>query len=118
MSRENTQMTADSSLRYGGVTGSERVATMAPPLVDRGDEPTSSEMGVPIEMPSPWGFPANTGKPIEIESLNFGYIVRVGCHRFAIQDANTLVLALSEYLGDPAGTEEKWFKGEFMLKRK
>lgn len=55
---------------------------------------------------------SNKIRPIEIEELNRGYIVRVGCHRFAISTKGELIAKLAEYISEPNVTEKKWFKQE------
>jgi len=51
---------------------------------------------------------------IQIESLNFGYIVRVGCQSFAIESADKLVTALAAYLAEPEKVQRMWFDGSFL----
>ena len=53
-------------------------------------------------------------KQIQIEQLDLGYIVRVGCQSFAIETSDKLVSALGEYLKDPSGVEKQWFCGAFL----
>ena len=57
---------------------------------------------------------SNQSKRINIEPLNYGYIVTVGCQKFAIESSEKLVLNLAEYLKDPNGVERKWFEGKFL----
>lgn len=59
----------------------------------------------------------NIIKKITIEQLQYGYIVKVGCHTFAIETHKRLSKVLAEYLADPSGTENKWFSNELDLKR-
>lgn len=56
----------------------------------------------------------NQIRQINIEQLNHGYIVRVGCHSFAIETKAQLIAQLSAYIQEPALTEEKWFKGTLL----
>lgn len=56
-------------------------------------------------------------REISISELNYGYIVRVGCHSFAIESSEKLLQALNEYIKSPSLTEEKWYKNEFILKK-
>jgi hypothetical protein len=51
-------------------------------------------------------------RSINIEPLNRGYVVRVGCQSFAIGTKRLLIDKLTQYLSDPQGTEDKWNKGE------
>lgn len=55
-------------------------------------------------------------REISISELNYGYLVRVGCHSFAVESSETLLDALKEYILNPSLTEEKWYKNEFILK--
>lgn len=54
----------------------------------------------------------NEIRQISIEGLNHGYIVRVGCHSFAIETKAQLIAQLSAYIQEPALTEKKWFNGK------
>lgn len=47
---------------------------------------------------------------IEIDQLNHGYIVVVGCHRFAVESAPDLISKLSQYIFYPQKTEALWFE--------
>ena len=51
-------------------------------------------------------------RDFSVKALNYGYIVNVGCHSFAIETADRLIEKLSEYINNPSDTETKWFKGE------
>lgn len=55
--------------------------------------------------------PSNTIRPINIEEVNRGYIVRIGCHTFAFSTKAELTTHLVGYINEPEKTEEKWFKG-------
>lgn len=54
----------------------------------------------------------NKIRPINIEEVNRGYIVRVGCHTFAISSKVELITKLTEYINEPAKTEKKWYSGD------
>jgi len=54
----------------------------------------------------------NEIRQINIEGLNHGYVVRVGCHSFAIETKAQLIAQLSAYIQEPALTEKKWFDGK------
>lgn len=58
------------------------------------------------------GVPSQPLRSINIEPLNRGYVVRVGCQTFAIGSKKLLLAKLTEYLTDPQGTENKWNNGE------
>lgn len=57
-------------------------------------------------------------RTLTVEQLNFGYIVRVGCHSFAIETHEKVSKLVGEYLANPSGTERKWYANTFELKRK
>jgi hypothetical protein len=59
--------------------------------------------------PSPMAAPSGNVRDINITKLNYGYIVTVGCHKFAIEKPETVTEKLGEYLKDPLATEKKWF---------
>lgn len=61
----------------------------------------------------------NEGKirPLSIEELNYGYVVTVGCHKFAISSSKKLTKLIGEYLEDPKSTEEKWFNNSLSIKK-
>lgn len=46
---------------------------------------------------------------INIEQLDFGYIVRVGCQTFAVESASKVITNLEAYLNDPKGIEKQWY---------
>lgn len=45
---------------------------------------------------------------IEIRPLSRGYVVNVGCQEMAVQDTETLIDKLSQYLRNPSETEQKY----------
>ena len=51
-------------------------------------------------------------REVSIEQLDYGYRVRVGCQVFALQELNTVLSLLAEYLKSPGDVETKWRKGE------
>ena len=53
-------------------------------------------------------------RTINIDQLDLGYVVRVGCQSFAIETSEKLVSAMVEYLNHPNETEIKWFEGKFL----
>ena len=61
-------------------------------------------------LPTPMG--ENKIRQINIEEVNRGYIVRVGCHTFAISTKAELTTKLTEYINEPAKTEKKWYSGD------
>ena len=54
---------------------------------------------------------------LNIKQLDYGYIVTVGCHEFALETHERVIEMLGEYLADPKGTEAKWFANQLKLKR-
>lgn len=74
-----------------------------------GERPMGYESPVPRDTAP---MPLNTIRRIEIESLNYGYVVKVGCQTFAIENASTLIAKPAEYINSPAITEQKWNEGK------
>ena len=62
------------------------------------------------DIPTPKG--ENKIRQINIEEVNRGFIVRVGCHTFAISTKAELTTKLTEYINEPAKTEKKWYAGD------
>lgn len=63
-----------------------------------GDLPTNCEPGDKI-------------RSIQIEQLDRGYIVRVGCATIAIDNKSELMSRMIAYLENPADTEKRYFEG-------
>ena len=61
-------------------------------------------------IPTPQG--ENKIRQINIEEVNSGFIVRVGCHTFAISTKAELTTKLIEYINEPVKTEKKWYAGD------
>ena len=55
---------------------------------------------------------SNNIRDIQITQLDHGYVVVIGCQRFAIENSSTLIAKLSEYILNPAATEQKWNEGK------
>ena len=66
------------------------------------------------EQPVPMNENSNKAKRINIEPLDFGYVVTVGCQKFAVENSGKLVDSLREYLRDPNRVEKEWFDGKFL----
>ena len=64
-----------------------------------------------IAEPSPSLHKENKIREIHITQLNRGYVVEVGCHKFAISTTEELIDKLTKYIREPNITEDKWFKG-------
>lgn len=54
----------------------------------------------------------NKIRQINIEEVNRGFIVRVGCHTFAISTKAELTTKLTEYINEADKTEKKWYAGD------
>jgi len=63
------------------------------------------------EVAAPTPVQANKIRQINIEEVNRGFIVRVGCHTFAISTKAELTTKLTEYINEPDKTEQKWYAG-------
>jgi len=55
---------------------------------------------------------------IEIDPLDYGYTVRVGCKTCAIESKSDLIKYLTEYLSDPLKVEEKYNQKEYLKHQK
>lgn len=53
-------------------------------------------------------------RPLSVRQLNYGYVVTIGCHEFAISTHTQLTKLLGQYLANPDRTERLWFKGELI----
>ena len=53
-------------------------------------------------------------RDISISQVNYGYIVKVGCHTFAFETADRLIEKLGTYLKEPNKTESRWYKGTLL----
>lgn len=54
-------------------------------------------------------------RSISIETLNYGWVIRVGCQSFAIENPEKLTKYLLMYLKNPLEVSEKWMAKEFKL---
>lgn len=59
----------------------------------------------------------NKARKIEITNLDYGYLINIGCHSFAIGKYKKLVKLLAEYLANPQATEKKWYNNQLKIKR-
>jgi hypothetical protein len=55
---------------------------------------------------------SRTTRTVVIEAMHYGYIVKLDCHKFAFESVDRALKYITEYLKDPTGTEEKWWKNE------
>lgn len=53
--------------------------------------------------------PESSTREIVITPLNYGYIVKVGCQKAAIESNDMLIKALKVYLDNPNKFEKDWF---------
>lgn len=53
---------------------------------------------------------------IKIEPLNHGYVVWVGCHKFAFESLDYMLQLINDYYKDPGAIEAKWHNGELLSK--
>lgn len=89
---------------------------------DQGQTIESAYRGEVVPSPMPMDAGTVTGsiqnpvpqtiRDINIHPLSHGYVVSVGCQSFAIENAFALVAKLTEYIHNPAGTEQKWNEGK------
>jgi hypothetical protein len=71
----------------------------------RSEQPCEVRNDCAVETPQN----ANKIRQINIEEVNRGFIVRVGCHTFAISTKVELTTKLTEYINEPDKTEKKWY---------
>lgn len=89
--------------------------------VERSIEPTESygidvsgdeERGdVVMEEPTPER-EMYSPRNVLIRPLHNGYVVKLDCHEFAFETSERAMKYVGEYLKDPHGTEQKWWKKE------
>lgn len=49
---------------------------------------------------------------ILIEALDYGFTVKIGCQRFAIETKERLIEKLTEYINNPWDVEKKWTRSK------
>ncbi len=49
---------------------------------------------------------------IFIDPLNYGFIVKIGCQKFAIETKERLIEKLTEYINNPQDVERKWMRSK------
>ena len=62
--------------------------------------------------PQPVQDGGSRARTVVIETMHHGYVVKLDCHIFAFESADRALKYVTEYLKDPQGTEEKWWKKE------
>jgi hypothetical protein len=55
------------------------------------------------------------GYEVRVTTLDFGYLVNVGCKTFCFESTKKMVKYLEMYWKDPKGTETLWYSGKLML---
>jgi hypothetical protein len=70
-------------------------------------------MGPMPEPPTP--SPRPLPRQIQINSLNHGYHVIVGCQAFAVETVDGLLHRLGVYLKNPEQAEKNWMSGEWKM---
>jgi hypothetical protein len=53
---------------------------------------------------------------IRIETLEYGYVLAVGCKRFAITDKETLLSMLTKYINNPAELQKQFHDKTLIIK--
>ena len=49
-------------------------------------------------------------REFSVKKLNYGYVIKAGCHQFAIESESRLIKVISEYIKDPSGKEKQWWE--------
>ena len=49
-------------------------------------------------------------REFSVKPLNYGFIIRAGCHQFAIETPERLAYVISEYVLNPNDKETKWWE--------
>ena len=62
--------------------------------------------------PQPVQDGGSRARTVVIEPMHYGYVVKLDCHNFAFESVDRALNYVTEYLKDPQGTEEKWWKKE------
>jgi hypothetical protein len=48
-------------------------------------------------------------RAIEINSLDYGFVVRIGCQSAAVESVDKVIEKVSQYLRNPIQTEKEWY---------
>lgn len=60
------------------------------------------------------GYPSGKVKhQIQIEPLDYGFIVKVGCQTLAVESSERLLKGLTKYYANPNKAQKDWFEGTF-----
>ena len=88
-------------------------------VCEQPDRPYNGCIGAdgPVGCPGTQIGPINSNskiREINIEQLSYGYIVRVGYQKFAIETADKLIEYLTKYINKPDETEKDWYSGNLL----
>ena len=87
---------------------------------DRIDDPRKCDIG---EAPMPQGredrvtnedISVRRMRDVTIRQLNYGYVINIDCHSFAIENADKLLELVGKYIKSPTSTEKSWFNGTLL----
>lgn len=53
---------------------------------------------------------------VQIQELDHGYMVRVGCKSFAIESKETLLNMITKYINNPAEVQKEFFNKTLTIK--
>lgn len=56
----------------------------------------------------------NLNYRIEINTLNHGYVISVGCQTFAIEERERLISLLAAYLRNPGEVQRDWTENKLL----
>lgn len=59
--------------------------------------------------------PKDKIRQVNIQQLDHGYMVTVGCQQFAIETPEKILSNLKTYFKEPAKTEKAWLEGNLKL---
>lgn len=54
-------------------------------------------------------------REINIQPMNYGFVIRVGCQSFVFETAEKMIKNLDAYLADPEGVEKAWMTRTLVL---
>jgi hypothetical protein len=54
-------------------------------------------------------------RDINIQPMNYGFVVRVGCQTFVFETAEKMMANLGSYLADPEAVERAWMNGSLQF---
>lgn len=60
-------------------------------------------------------FNRSKAREINIQPMNYGFLVRVGCQSFVFETAEKMMANLTAYLADPDVMEKAWVTGNLTL---